>query len=450
MGRRSISGGVMPVRGNRIMFDFRIDGVRFRPTLPWVPHEANLRRARERLMQIKARIAAGTFSFAEEFPDYRVRDKLRVPLRTLTCSEVFDAFLRHDEARVARGDLSPGTLDAHRQILDHVWRPKIGRLPFLSVRHSTLVKVADAQHWSKKTYNNAVSGLRRAFEFGYRDHPEQRDPAAALKSARIRRRDRPVIDPFTIQEAERLIAALHRDWGEVQGNYDEFRFFTGLRPSEQIALVVTDYDATHGTLSVTKARVAGLDKDVTKTGEDRRIVLCPRAVAILERQLQVRARLPRYGYIRHEHLFFDTSGVPFPDLRNPYARWRSTLRRLPIRYRKPYVARHSSVSWDLMIGRNPLWVAQQHGHSLMTMLRVYAAWTVSALESDVMAIRQAMLWVHGGPPRPRTDARPRAPRQAGLGCELVTATLRARGKCSKTRGKRVAERVESDFCLLSH
>jgi hypothetical protein len=35
--------------------------------------------------------------------------------------------------------------------------------------------------------------------------------------------------------AETLMAALDRDWGEAQGNYDEFRFFTGLRPSEQIA-----------------------------------------------------------------------------------------------------------------------------------------------------------------------------------------------------------------------
>ncbi|HET9394623.1 MAG TPA: hypothetical protein VFO36_01100 [Nitrospiraceae bacterium] len=36
----------------------------------------------------------------------------------------------------------------------------------------------------------------------------------------------PVVDPFSIQDAETLIAKIHRDWGEVQGNYDEFRFFT--------------------------------------------------------------------------------------------------------------------------------------------------------------------------------------------------------------------------------
>jgi hypothetical protein len=54
--------------------------------------------------------------------------------------------------------------------------------------------------------------------------------------------------------------SLHRDWGEAQGNYDELRFFTGLRPSEEIVLVVTDYDAARGMLSITKAHVLGIDK----------------------------------------------------------------------------------------------------------------------------------------------------------------------------------------------
>ena len=55
-----------------------------------------------------------------------------------------------------------------------------------------------------------------------------------------------------------------------------------------------------------------------------------------------------------------------------------------------YNARHSTVSWNLMVGKNPLWVAKQHGHSVQTMLDTYAAWTEGAQESDVGAIRSAM------------------------------------------------------------
>lgn len=87
-----------------------------------------------------------------------------------------------------------------------------------------LVRIADEAPWSKKTYNNAISVLRRAFKFGYYDHPDRHDPTLALKSARIRRKDRATIDPFSIQDAETIIAAIHDDWGEAQGNYDEFRF----------------------------------------------------------------------------------------------------------------------------------------------------------------------------------------------------------------------------------
>ncbi len=205
-----------------------------------------------------------------------------------------------------------------------------------------------------------------------------------------------------------LIAAVHRDWGEAQGNYDELRFFTGLRPSEEIALVVTDYDAAHGVLSITKARVLGIDKDVTKTGEDRRIRLCRRAITVIVRQLRLRKRLVREGRIDHDHLFFTDSGRPIPDVKYPYTRWRRTLRRLAIRYRKPYMARHTSVSWNLMLGRNPLLVAKEHGHRLTTMLSVYAAWTEGAVEAEIASIREAMNR-SGGTRRTTARGRPTMP-----------------------------------------
>jgi hypothetical protein len=75
-------------------------------------------------------------------------------------------------------------------------------------------------------------------------------------------------------------------------------------------------------------------------------------------------------------------------LREVYARWRSTLKRLGIRYRKPYAARHSSVSWNLMIGRNPLFVAQQHGHGILN----YAL-GVCGVDGRLVAGR-----CHGNPP----------------------------------------------------
>jgi hypothetical protein len=163
-----------------------------------------------------------------------------------------------------------------------------------------------------------------------------------------------------------------------------------MRPSEEIALVLSDLDLVNGIVSVNKARVAGIDRCQTKTGEDRRITLCPRALAVLKRQLSLRARLEDAGVVRHDYVFFRETGEPFSNLLIQGKRWRTTLSSLKLRYRRPYTARHSSVSWNLMAGKNPLWVAKQHGHSISTMLRVYAAWAEGAVESDVEAIRRSM------------------------------------------------------------
>ena len=79
------------------------------------------------------------------------------------------------------------------------------------------------------------------------------------------------------------------------------------------------------------------------------------------------------GKIHHEHVFFLEDGRPISD--PEITRWRGSesIRALNIRRRGPYHARHSSVTWQLMLGKNLLWVAKQHGHGVEVMLRMYAA-----------------------------------------------------------------------------
>lgn len=108
----------------------------------------------------------------------------------------------------------------------------------------------------------------------------------------------------------------------------------GTFSSEEIALVLSDLDLVNGIVSVNKARVAGVDRCQTKTGEDRRITLCPRALAVLKRQLGLRARLQDAGVVQHDHVFFRESGEPFWNLLIQGKRWRATLSSLKLRYRR--------------------------------------------------------------------------------------------------------------------
>jgi hypothetical protein len=43
-----------------------------------------------------------------------------------------------------------------------------------------------------------------------------------------------------------------------------------------------------------------------------------------------------------------------------------------------------------MVGKNPLYVSRQHGHSVETMWRTYSAWMDGAVESDIALIKQSM------------------------------------------------------------
>ena len=129
MGRRSMTGGVLGKGRQRIQYDSRLNGVRYRPTLKAIPTEANLRRAREHLKAIKERIRCETFSFMEEFPDFRDWQKLVPHSSYRTCNQVFDQYLAHCESRLAKNDLSFATVTSYRKALDSVWRPQLGRWP---------------------------------------------------------------------------------------------------------------------------------------------------------------------------------------------------------------------------------------------------------------------------------------------------------------------------------
>lgn len=134
MRRRALTGGVTAQGICRIRFDFKFNGVRHRPSLVRIPSDTNLRLAREHLAGIKQRIATGTLSFAEEFPSFRDLKKLPDGGAPRTCAQVFDEFLAHCEARVAKNDMATVTLGSYRRVLNGFWRAQVGTLRFLDTR----------------------------------------------------------------------------------------------------------------------------------------------------------------------------------------------------------------------------------------------------------------------------------------------------------------------------
>lgn len=68
-------------------------------------------------------------------------------------------------------------------------------------------------------------------------------------------------------------------------------------------------------------------------------------------------------------------GQPWTDER-AYRRsfWEPTLKRLGIRYRRPYNTRHTYATMMLMAGMTPAFCAKQLGHSIEMFLATYSKW----------------------------------------------------------------------------
>ena len=95
-----------------------------------------------------------------------------------------------------------------------------------------------------------------------------------------------------------------------------------------------------------------------------------------------------------------------------------------------------------MIGKNPLFVVRQHGHSVSTMFRTYAAWMQNAPESDIHLIRSA---INAGKSARKPNLRRQSHSQIKPVAKLATGNMAPELETLEFSAKEVAERVETDL-----
>lgn len=254
--------------------------------------------------------------------------------------------------------------------------------------------IANRPDLTGKTINNYVSALRQALALAMADGQLKENVADGVPRAK---HQRPPTDPFSSEEAESIIAAAAQIDPQIH-NMIEFWFFSGLRTSEIIALEWSHIDfSKRATISIERVRVAGEDKQRTKTSQPRLVLLNWRARAALQRQRE-HTRLaggsvfhdPRYGKPWHNEEAFQR------------VYWDRLLKRLGIRYRRPYTMRHSYATTMLMAGAKPAFCARQLGHSIEVFWRNYAKWLDGAQNDIEMArLEKALL----SPSRPQAFLR---------------------------------------------
>ena len=178
------------------------------------------------------------------------------------------------------------------------------------------------------------------------------------------RRIVPGPDPFTEGDRDRLLEFLLRKrWrmGRHLGSYREgvhfpyyafllTLFYTGLRPSEAVALRVRSLDLAAGTLFVERSRSLR-SESAPKTSAAARVVrLTARNVEVLKQVIELRAQPDDY-------VFKNSLGHPI-DQRSFYKIFCDLQRVLGIRLRDLYATKDTYVSVALTKGVNLTWLSE--------------------------------------------------------------------------------------------
>lgn len=387
-------GNGVEVRERSIRLAFMHEGQLRRETIrtegkPIAPTPANVKYAHRLAVEIRDKLRHGTFVYADYFPASPFATTGRGP----TVADQLDTWLGLQVKE-------PSTMRGYRSAAGW-WKSRLGAVPLKALKHSQiLTALASEPTWSGKTRNNKVSVLRQALQIAIRDGTLAANPVDGIEAA-PHQRQQP--DPFSIEEAEAILADLRAHYDPQVVNYFAVKFFTGLRTSESLALRWDSIDWRRGHMVVSEAIVLGEHKDHTKTNSVRTVQLNSRALAALKAQ--------------KAHTFMDRTkgGWVFlnPATGERWAHdeppremyWRPALKRLGMRYRSPYQTRHSYATIMLMSGVAPAYAARQLGHSVEQFLRTYSKWIDGGQNAVEMDKVEGLLGAGISPASPQASSK---------------------------------------------
>lgn len=358
------AGGV-ELRETSIRIVFSYQGRQVKETLfldnkPLAPTPANAKYAKRIATEVRAKINSGDFVYADYFP-HSPRAVKSKPANVAMLHDVMDTWLKLLERKAS-------TKRQYSTRINSFWKSNLANLPLADVKHSDILAALQAGTWtSAKSRNNELSMIKQMFEFARRDKLITENPCEGIERAKYQK---PKPDPFTLDEANAILTHLQEHRPEPVWNFTQFQFFSGLRTSEAIGLRWQHVDFRKREVRVEGGNVYDEESDTTKTAVARSIKLTTPAFEALQRQ---RA----HTFLQGEHVFHDPkTDAPwkYATITDVRSYWASTLKKLGIRYRRPYNTRHTFASLGLMSGANPAFLAKQLGHSQQMFFSVYADW----------------------------------------------------------------------------
>jgi integrase len=357
MGRDG--SGVREASATSYEITFTYKGRKCRERLKIKPSPANRKRVDRHLGAIIQAIEDGNFDYAVTFPDSPRRLWfIEQPAEGIDCTDYFDEWLEEKKKH-----LKASTLAGYAKIVNNLLIPWFKGKTLAQITRPAIkekIKEVDA---SNKRLANIQSVLRSALADAVHDEKLDNNP---LTDWTYQRKEVPKavddVDPFTKEEQEAILAKLD---GQAK-NLVQFALWTGLRPSEYIALNWSDIDWRRGVVRVTKAftqAATEFEEPKTRSGK-REVKLLPPAVAALAAQ-------KTFTQLNGQEIFQNPRTGERWEGDQPLRKtlWMPALQRAKVRYRRPYQMRHTYASMMLSAGESPMWVANQMGHADWGMIR---------------------------------------------------------------------------------
>ena len=207
---------------------------------------------------------------------------------------------------------------------------------------------------SNKRANNILTPLKTLLKHAYRKRCMSTNLVEFIEMLPV---DKPLKSPLSIEDVNAFLTHVDPHFKD----YFQVAFFTGLRPSEQIALKHDNIDFARGKITVEDARVLGVES-APKTRESRRTIdMIPPTKESLERQA-------KKTFLKSPYVFLSKKGtiVSIDNLRKRV--WYPALEAAGLRRRVMYQTRHTFATLMLSTGENAPWIAAMMGHTSTEML----------------------------------------------------------------------------------
>lgn len=377
---------------NGLLFlDFYYRGVRCREQTALRDSPENRKKVQALMYRIQKEISQGSFDYIATFPGSSKASRF-----TSTAAPAAAANAGHPVAvptptfaefsTTWRAEMAPQWRRQHRNAVDDIFRchllPQFGDRPLASIAKADVLAFRAALSEEKgRTHAtlsasriNKVMGLLRQMlteasdRFGLPD---------AFKGVKRLKAKRPEIQPFSLDEVERIRNTIRADFK----HYVTVRFFTGMRTGEINGLKWKYVDFDHDLILVRETFSAGEAEENAKTEHSvRDIPMLPQVKDALRAQWEQR-------HPDSEYVFCSREGNPL-DAHNFANRiWYPLLRYLELEKRRPYQTRHTTATLMLASGENPEWIAKLMGHANTQMLfTVYSRFVPNLTRQDGRAI----------------------------------------------------------------